>query len=343
MPAPDIDALRAASARLGRDPSLIQAAGGNTSLKADGIMTIKASGTWLSDAETAAIFVDIDLDRYLEAVRDGTATDDSAAFVIGGGLRSSIETPVHAVMPHRVVLHVHHVETIALAVCRDGEARLRPRLAGLAWRFVPYVKPGLRLARAMLAAAGGAPVDVYILGNHGLVVGAATVEAAMALVGEVKRRLALPVRVVPEADLARLARLSEGTDYLPAADPAAHRAATDAAVLATATEGTLYPDHVIFLGPGLEVVGKRDTVGAALSRLTEKGRAAPVALAVAGAGVLLRRDAPPAAHALARCLADVATRIPEGADLRVFDATEIDELVNWDAEAYRQTLTRTPP
>ena len=43
----DLAELRDFSARIGADPLLIQAAGGNTSVKADGVMWIKASGTWL--------------------------------------------------------------------------------------------------------------------------------------------------------------------------------------------------------------------------------------------------------------------------------------------------------
>ncbi len=44
-------AFRALSARLGQDPLRVQGAGGNTSIKSDGVMWIKASGTELADAE----------------------------------------------------------------------------------------------------------------------------------------------------------------------------------------------------------------------------------------------------------------------------------------------------
>ena len=43
----ELDRLRKLSARVGSDPLLVQAAGGNTSLKDKGVMWIKASGTWL--------------------------------------------------------------------------------------------------------------------------------------------------------------------------------------------------------------------------------------------------------------------------------------------------------
>lgn len=43
--------LRELSARIGRDPLLVQACSGNTSIKLDGVLWIKASGTWLADVE----------------------------------------------------------------------------------------------------------------------------------------------------------------------------------------------------------------------------------------------------------------------------------------------------
>ena len=54
--------LAAFSAELGRDPEQVQAAGGNTSLKEDGVLWVKASGLWLADALTRDIFVPVALD-----------------------------------------------------------------------------------------------------------------------------------------------------------------------------------------------------------------------------------------------------------------------------------------
>ena len=42
--------FRELSADLGRNPLLVQGAGGNTSIKEDGLLWVKASGTWLSEA-----------------------------------------------------------------------------------------------------------------------------------------------------------------------------------------------------------------------------------------------------------------------------------------------------
>ena len=46
---------------IGTDSLLVQGAGGNVSWKDDGILWIKASGTWLAEAESKDIFVPVNL------------------------------------------------------------------------------------------------------------------------------------------------------------------------------------------------------------------------------------------------------------------------------------------
>jgi rhamnose utilization protein RhaD (predicted bifunctional aldolase and dehydrogenase) len=322
---PEFRALLHYAEKIGTDPSLVQAAGGNVSLKRDGVLWVKASGTWLANARRQDIFVPVRLDTLLAAMHADRA-EDTTPFVVTeqnpSGLRPSIETTLHGVLPHPVVVHVHCVETIAWACRADAPAALAPLLAGLRWVFVPYVRPGAPLTRALLDVIRP-DTDVIVLGNHGLVVGGADTGSAAALLAEVSRRLRRPVRAAPPADLAALARAAEGTEYRPVADPAAHGMATDPASLAVARLGSLYPDHVIFLGAGIAT--------AAPSR--------PGALwAVPGAGVLLHREATPGAVALARCLADVCARLDPAEPLVALTPAQDAELLGWDAEKYRQTL-----
>src|SRR5271168_2059028 len=124
---PPIHDLRSLSAKLGRDPLLVQAASGNTSIKINGTLWIKASGKWLADADQEEIFVPVNM----------------ATMSAGGvNLTPSIETAMHAVLPHRVVIHVHSVNAISWAVQENGAARLAERLAGLSWAWIPYVASG---------------------------------------------------------------------------------------------------------------------------------------------------------------------------------------------------------
>ena len=64
-------------------------------------------------------------------------------------------------------------------------------------------------------------------------------------------------------------------------------------------------------------------------------------LLIPGDGVALPADATPAAKAMARCLGDVMARVPADADLTRLSPEQEAELLDWDAEKYRQTLNRT--
>ncbi|HMQ58346.1 MAG TPA: class II aldolase/adducin family protein [Rhizobiaceae bacterium] len=333
--------LRALSARVGADPLLVQAAGGNTSVKDDGVLWIKASGTWLMQAETGSIFVPVAMAPLMDALAGGgSAAEKAQDFVIAernpGGLRPSIETTMHSVLPQRIVVHVHCVNTIALAVRRDAETLLAQRLEGLNWAFVPYARPGLPLTRAIEARLRPG-VDVLVLGNHGLVVAAESVEAAEPLLVDVCARLDAPARIAPPADVVALERRIGGAGYVIGAGDA-QGVATDLASLGLARQGSLYPDHVIFLGAGLVVAGKSETAADIEARHRDAGLPPPAMIACPGEGVLMRGDASASAHAMARCLADVAARIPPGAAVNTLNEVQDAELLNWDAEKYRQAL-----
>ncbi|MCO5063610.1 MAG: class II aldolase/adducin family protein [Rhizobiaceae bacterium] len=336
----ELEALRDFSARIGADPLLTQGAGGNTSIKAGDVLWIKASGTWLAHAREREIMVPVAIPPLIDAVRSFDPRADRAQeFTLTelnpGGLRPSIETTVHALMPHRVVVHVHCVDTIALAVRTDCETLLAERLDGIRWALVPYARPGLPLALAIDAKLGTEP-DVLVLANHGLVVAADTVEEAERLLDTVKQRLRAAPRNVGSFDETALARHANAGDYRLPTDEAVHGVALDEWALKVAEGGSLYPDHVIFLGAGTAVAQDGETLEQVEARLGF----APAALVFPGRGVLMRSDATEGAQAMARCLSDVTLRIPEGAPIRYLSEEDHDQLLNWDAEKYRQQLNR---
>lgn len=341
---PEFQALLALSARIGADAALVQAAGGNTSIKRDGVMWIKASGTWLRDALAADIMVPVDFEALKGAIAaNDPAAERAAAFIVPGlatnALRPSIETVVHALMPQTVVVHVHCVETIAVAVRKDGEAVVADRLRGMNHAFVPYARPGLPLARAIEAVLTP-ETDVLVLGNHGLVVAAATVAEAATLLFRVSGLLAGAFRPEVPADRAALERLAHDSPYRLPVEPRCHAVATDLVSCRFAAGGSLYPDHVIFLGAGSVIAEPGDGAAAVAAKERVAGRPEPVVILFPGKGVLVRDGISDGALALARCLSDVTARVPENARLRVLTAEENHELLNWEAEKYRQELNR---
>jgi rhamnose utilization protein RhaD (predicted bifunctional aldolase and dehydrogenase) len=340
----EFQALRDLSARIGADPLLVQGAGGNTSIKQGGLLWIKASGTWLMNAARNDIMVPVAIAPLLDAVaRLSPAAEKAEQFTIDelnpGKLRPSIETTVHALLPQKIVLHVHCVETISIAVQTNAETLAGERLRGLNWAFVPYRRPGLPLAQG-IAERLKPDTNVLVLGNHGLVVAAATVVEAETLLRRVSGLLARPARPAPEPDRTALLRLAAGSDYRLPAMVQTHAAATDLASCRVAAMGSLYPDHVIFLGEGSAIAGPLESAALVADRAVSEGGDAPVSILFPGKGVLMRRDANAGAEAMARCLADVAARIDGNARLRYLTPAENGELLNWDAEKYRQALDR---
>jgi rhamnose utilization protein RhaD (predicted bifunctional aldolase and dehydrogenase) len=334
----ELQSLREVSARVGRDINLVQGAGGNSSLKLGNVLWVKASGAWLMEAEQRDIFVPVDLPGALRALEQGTekmpAADPAAK------LRPSIETSLHALLPHRMVLHVHAVNTIAWSACLGTDNEVSLRLQGLRWARVPYRRPGLPLSQVVAEVAAQQKPDVLILGNHGLLVGAEDCAAAEALVGEVERRLHLQSRPALAGGLTALQAACRGTDYRPASDATCHRLATDARSLAIVTAGSLYPDHVVFLGPAMRALKRGETVGDVVAVSEAAHVPSPVALLVPGVGAIVRSDIQSGADAMLVCLALVAERLPVEAKISYLPADEEQALLDWDAEKYRKALGR---
>ncbi|HWA44168.1 MAG TPA: class II aldolase/adducin family protein [Hypericibacter adhaerens] len=345
MEAPaSLAALKAVSRRIGLDLRLAQGPGGNTSIKDGGVLWIKASGTWLAEAETKEIFVPVDLAGARRALAAGSETMPVIARDGAPALRASIETSLHALLPHAVVLHAHAINTIAWACRTDGDDELARRLAGLAWAKLPYVRPGLPLSQAVAELTSRQTPDVLILGNHGLVVAGADCAAAEALMREVERRLALPpLRPAPAFDLARLQAVCADGSYRPAIELLCHRLATDPENLRIATAGSLYPDHVVFLGPALPVFAADRSLAALRRERTADGLPMPVAMLVSDAGAIVRADILPAAELMLQCLALVAERLSADAGVSYLPPEEEQALLDWDAERYRKQLSTTNP
>lgn len=323
--------LRRLSARLGRDPDLVQGAGGNTSVKEAGLLWIKASGKWLADAEAGGCFVPLDLARLLHGIQAGA--EDPAVDALRGdlarpGLRPSVETTLHAVLPQACVLHVHSVSTIAWAVHPQGRTALAERLEGLSWRWIPYVRPGLPLTAVVSEALRRSPATVLIMANHGLVVAGESAEEAAALLQEVERRVAIAPRPFPEPDLEALAGLAAGRPYRLPQDPRCHACALDPDTRRLVAPGTLYPDHLVFLGSGARV-----RPAATLAANEE----APLLL-IEGRGMLLHESLSPTAEAMALCLALVGQRLDPAASPLYLDPRDEAALLGWDAEAYRKSM-----
>ena len=314
-------------ARYGADANLIQASGGNSSVKQDGVMAVKASGTQLAQAQQQAIFVEVDIASVLAELDKADSTGDCQGALIdkSSKLRPSIETTFHALLPQRYVFHLHAIDCIAHSSSSEGRALLADKLQGLDWQLVPYHKPGLELARAMraqLQATATSP-QVWLLANHGLIVAAESLAEVESLVEQVQTVLALDTHTT-ELETPSLTAHAPPEGW--------HWQYPNLAQQALATRGSYYPDHVVFLGPALPSV-KIETMHEYCAHSDR------VAVVIESTGVLIRNQATAGQKAMLRCLHDLLTRLPQYWHLDAIGSQAESQLLNWDAEQYRQALS----
>lgn len=318
------------SARLGRNPLLVQAGTGNTSVKIGGVLWIKASGKWLAHAAQEEILVPVDLAQTRRCVAQDADPAGQHCNLGGRPLRTSVETAMHSVLRHRVVLHVHSVNTIAWAVRRDAAALLAERFVGLCWKWIPYVPSGLPLAREVERATAGSPeTNILVLANHGLVVCGDDCEAAERLLDEVEARVAIEPRPAPEPDCRLLMQFAGTSGWRLPADPSVHALGTDAASGIVISGGVLYPCQAIFLSPRIRVMPRALLGG---SQTTNSF------LIVEGLGVVVNGDMTATAFATLTGLAQVLQRIDGSTPIRYLEEPEVESVMSVDTYRYRELV-----
>jgi rhamnose utilization protein RhaD (predicted bifunctional aldolase and dehydrogenase)/NAD(P)-dependent dehydrogenase (short-subunit alcohol dehydrogenase family) len=172
-----LDRLVHLSHLIGQDPRLVQPGGGNTSIKEGDLLLVKGSGTDLRTISRDG-FTRLSRSR-LAALREADAMSDAemmrfmAACMVSPGPAPSVETPLHALLPYRVIAHTHDVPTMSLTNIRDAESKkLVAELFEGRVVYVPYVRPGFPLAQAVARMVDRIPADAIglALAHHGLVV-----------------------------------------------------------------------------------------------------------------------------------------------------------------------------
>lgn len=328
--------LRDLSARVGSDPLLVQASNGNTSIKQDGILWIKASGKWLAHAMQEEVLVPVELAEVRESIHNGA--EIAPRYDLNNELRPSIETAMHAILRHRVVIHVHSINTIAWAIRLDGPDQLRERLDGLHWQWIPYAASGIPLAREIEKAVVSAQeTDVLILGNHGLVVCGHDCYTAEKLLCEVERRLAITPRPFPKPDTTVLAMIARFSRWqFPDVD-SLHALGTDAVSLKILKGGVLYPCQAIFLGQTMPLLPPTAVVSRFTERLNGKDRTPPF-VAVERSGVMLNEKMTSAERATLIGLVQITQRTEETVRLRYLKGAEVADVLSKGEHGFKEVL-----
>jgi rhamnulose-1-phosphate aldolase/alcohol dehydrogenase len=176
-------AARTYSARLiGADPALVLHGGGNTSVKSEvkdllgralRVLFVKGSGSDLASVEPpghpGVVLDELRRLRTLDELTDELmVTSIRRQMLDPSGPQPSIETLLHAWLPHKFVDHSHADAIVALTNSSAGERPIREAL-GDRVAIVPYVKPGFSLARLATAVFEKDPgTEGMVLVHHGL-------------------------------------------------------------------------------------------------------------------------------------------------------------------------------
>ena len=176
-------ALRVYTSRLiGAETTLVMHGGGNTSVKStfrnllgDEVpaLYVKGSG-WNLDTIEPAGLPGLDLTwlkrlRELDSLSDVEMVNQQRTHLFDASSPNpSVETLLHAFLPHKFIDHSHADAILGVTNRQDGEAAVR-EIFGDRVAIVPYVMPGFALAKACAIAYEAHPeCEGLVLLKHGL-------------------------------------------------------------------------------------------------------------------------------------------------------------------------------
>lgn len=176
-------ALRVYTSRLiGSEPALVLHGGGNTSVKSltknrvgeeIRVLYVKGSGWDLDTLEPAGL-PGVKLDyllklRALDRLSDEDMVNDQRTNLLDASAPNpSVETLLHAFLPHKFIDHSHADASLVIADQPNAEA-LCKEIYGDMLGFVSYIMPGFDLAKAAADAyEKNLKVKGLLLKNHGL-------------------------------------------------------------------------------------------------------------------------------------------------------------------------------
>jgi rhamnose utilization protein RhaD (predicted bifunctional aldolase and dehydrogenase)/NAD(P)-dependent dehydrogenase (short-subunit alcohol dehydrogenase family) len=278
-------ALRVYTTRLiGRDPLLVLHGGGNTSVKTRAVddlgqehdvIAVKGSGADMAEIEPWGL-PEVKLGplremRALDALSDEAMVNTQRLNLLNAAAPNpSVETLLHAFLPHKFVDHAHAAAVLSLVDQPDGTALAREVYNGR-MGFVPYIAPGFELAKMAADDFDEKPdVEGLILHKHGIFTFGDTAQDAyermieMVSLAEARVRQGrpvvfqtanLPAEPAPAADIAPILRGACAIHH-PGQDPtrfiAEFRSSPEildyvngADLASYSQRGVVTPDHII--------------------------------------------------------------------------------------------------
>ncbi|WDH84679.1 bifunctional aldolase/short-chain dehydrogenase [Paenibacillus urinalis] len=179
---------------IGSDRRVCNWGGGNTSSKTViqdfrgrdvEVMYVKGSGSDLATMK-AGHFTGLRLDDIRPLMEREEMTDEDMVAYLANCMidakhpRASIETLLHAFIPHPHVDHTHPDSIISIC-CADNGREIAKEIFGDRFVWVPYVRPGFTLSKMIAEGVINNPqAELVLMEKHGLVTWGSTSEEAYA-------------------------------------------------------------------------------------------------------------------------------------------------------------------
>ena len=217
--------FRSLIAKIGEDFSLSQGLGGNCSYKSESTLYVKASGRRMAESADAEFFYA--LTRTTSGFLDNLA---------GQSGKPSIEAPFHALLKQKYVLHLHSLRSLAVSLIGSVNSKVFGHLEDLGIRVIPYKKPGVQLMKAIEEIEENGSSGMYLLCNHGVLVGSDNLDDLSSL--------------VDQCEAAFQSLLTVNTDWLDPRDfeTRISQATAETSAWHAQNNWPIAPDHVVFLG-----------------------------------------------------------------------------------------------
>ena len=177
----ELNHLKTLSKYCGERFDLVQAGGGNSSVKVDDWLFIKASGYNLSAIELNKGYVVIDNAKLKRDIANKNDTEmDITSYNVIGTKRGSIETFMHSILK-KYTIHLHPIQLNRFLICKNARDICQSIYPdGL---IIDYLTPGIKVCQAIKDVYNNEKVIFLI--NHGLIITCDSIEEIYTLLDDV--------------------------------------------------------------------------------------------------------------------------------------------------------------
>ena len=181
-------------------------------------------------------------------------------------------------------------------------------------------------------------LDIVVLANHGLVIGAETAHDAFELLVNIEERIVRNLRSVAKIKNEDPLLLLDESRYRICNYDIANDLAFDDLALNIIKVGTLYPDHVVFLGAGQMQIVSIEELKQYITN-PDYINNNPVVI-VRDYGVIVHKNISKNAEVMLYCLGSILLRVNFDEKISYLSQADEMELIGWDAEKYRKSLEK---